>query len=203
MLKQRLITAGILLGLLLVLGGGFAYWNYINSPEYALKQARDAIEAKDFDTFSEYVDIKKLSESIIKDYAESQTTAMPEFIKLLLERNKTILSRNLETALKSFFETGRFVSEAKENATGLLQIDILQTMPNLEEAIKKGIEKSKDKLRGIAYKEMQGNLLIAGIEINESNEGTDKKIIELQFEKHNGHWRLVGVQNLKVFMTQK
>lgn len=200
MVKQRFISAAILLGLLLVLGGGYAYWNFIDSPEYALKEARDALINKDLDTFKEYVNINQLSESIVDDLAGSQIAQKSEFAKLLLEKLKPQLALSLSKSLELYLQTGKFESDKGINLGGL-GIDLFQMIPNADATISETLKKSSEgNIKSLTDKKEDGDVLVATLVLNSNNsEEDEKKRILLTFRKHNDHWQLVGIKNLMAY----
>lgn len=63
--KKTAIAAG--LTLLLAAGGGYWYYQYRNSPEYALSQIRDAVQERNALKFERYVALEPFSEALVDD----------------------------------------------------------------------------------------------------------------------------------------
>lgn len=75
---RRNVVIGVIAVLVLGgLAGGFLYWQWLNSPRYALQQMVMALKTRDLDKLFTYVDLPAIIDNLGQDASEDLANLMP------------------------------------------------------------------------------------------------------------------------------
>jgi len=154
---------------------GLYFW-YPTTPVYTLSQASKAIRAHDWDAFSRYVQVEKLSMEFAKDvtyisYQALTEKGIPSIAgKKLAVALGTRVKNSLDKDIRTWIVNG---VPPKFSVLGLLM---------------KGSQGTDMKLKGITWKDGKARAKIGSDNTN---------IMELEMEKQGGTWRIVKIGNVR------
>ena len=115
--KLKIFAAAILL-VLVVIGGGLAYFNfYVKTPEYTLKVIQESIQNHDVDEFNKYVNVDNVVAGVTNNMLDgiiASQTNLPEEAKVAMNSLATMFKApivaSLQEGLNNYVKTGSWQS---------------------------------------------------------------------------------------------
>lgn len=180
----------ILLLLLLLAVGGFAYYRYYTrTPTYSLLQAREAVKAHNAVEFDKYVDVESVASGLIEQVGKQNGL-------LSLINPGSWLLKGLSAALKPALAAG-----ARK------QVDTYIATGSVEEALKAGGSKfslaglvskvvsDSSEFKGVAYETtMPGGTAELGLEFTQPRYDTTL-IVKVRLADKGDHWQVKEIAN--------
>jgi hypothetical protein len=177
--KSRRLMPVLFAGLVLGVGGGYA-WTF--TPSYSLYCLKHALETHDYETFSRYVDIDSVLDHALDELeeAESEGAAKPRF--------KGFLGKLARKGLFKFL-TG----EAREITKAGLSIAVEQAVKDRDRPLPQIPLFAVPAALWLGRSE--GELVVFPVKLK------DEQTVEVKMQRTPPEpWRVVAVTNLKVFL---
>lgn len=199
--KLKIFAAAILL-VLVVIGGGLAYFNfYVKTPEYTLKVIQESIQNHDVDEFNKYVNVDNVVAGVTNNMLDgiiASQTNLPEEAKVAMNSLATMFKApivaSLQEGLNNYVKTGSWQSG---NTTADSQGAMINSDMIIEQA---GL--SDLNFEGIDYinKNEENRTAEAGIKVTQS-EINQPFIFKVSLEEQaDGYWKVVSIDNFDEFI---
>ncbi len=175
--KKKIIIASATAACAVIIAASAAllYFWYPTTPVYSLLKASHAIKARDWNTFSRYVDVDKLSMELAKEitfiaYKKMDDKGIPSHIsKNLAVRYGTMVKKSLPGDIEAWVRNG------EPPAASVLS------------SLAKGPSSGKFRLKGISWKDG-----IAHAKVSTGKTG----VLEIELISEQGLWRITRIDNV-------
>ena len=199
--KLKIFAAAILL-VLVVIGGGLAYFNfYVKTPEYTLKAIQESIQNHDVDEFNKYVNVDNVVAGVTNNMLDgiiASQTNLPEEAKVAMNSLATMFKApivaSLQEGLNNYVKTGSWQSgNTTADAQGaMINSDMILEQSGLTDLTFEGIDY-------INTNEDNGTAE-AGIKVTQS-EINQPFVFKVSLEEQaDGYWKVVSVDNFADFI---
>ncbi len=188
--------------LALASGGGWYWW--INTPDYALKQAGEAAKMHDVAAFEHWVDVDRFSSQAVEDLlsAPVRTTGAGILGRLLGLGLMSLFHEPVSQALKQQIVefVGRDPAAARpepepERRGGFLKQLVRMIKPPALGKVLKEMGFTKENYRGVKYIKAKDDRATAGMAFFIPSADKDV-IVEFGMAKINNQWRVREILNL-------
>jgi hypothetical protein len=175
--RKRIITAAVMAAcaVMIAVSGALLYYWYPTTPIYSLLKVSNAVKTHDWNTFSRYVDMDRLSMELAKEitfiaYKKMDDKGIPSHIsKNLAVRYGTMVRKSLPGDIEAWIRNGTPPAAS-----------VLNSMV-------KGPSSTKFKLKGISWKDD-----IAHAKVSSGKTG----VLEIELIREQGSWRITRIDNL-------
>jgi len=189
-MAKRFAVAAIVVVLVLVIPA-YVFWT--RTPQYALREAAEAVKTHDLARFQRYVDTERLTTRFVDDMLATATEeASKETLGGLAAGMMMMMRPQMlkagQDALERAVETGRFEDTSGESAGPA----------DAAKPYWKRTSGEESGFRRIAYVKKQGKIAVAGLEIYDA----DLKMpftIELKLRDLGSHWQIIEISNIPAF----
>lgn len=199
---KKFVTITIVL-VITTLIGAVLYWQYTQTPEYSLLQAKKAVEQHDLASFEKYVDVEGIISSLIDQTLEMSTEEkeqqneweqLGEAIgKSLITLIKPQLTKIIKQQIVKYVETGRFEEKKKGRKP--------EEPENSLSDLWNGLSRGKSVFKGIAYVKKEGKIAYVGLELFQEKYDTSL-ILDLKMRDKGGYWQVAEISNFSEFMRK-
>ncbi|STY70028.1 Uncharacterised protein [Megamonas hypermegale] len=199
--KLKIFAAAILL-VLVVIGGGLAYFNfYVKTPEYTLKAIQESIQNHDVDEFNKYVNVDNVVAGVTNNMLDgiiASQTNLPEEAKVAMNSLATMFKApivaSLQEGLNNYVKTGSWQSgNTTADAQGaMINSDMILEQSGLIDLTFEGIDYvNTNEDNGTAE---------AGIKVTQG-EINQPFVFKVSLEEQaDGYWKVVSVDNFADFI---
>jgi hypothetical protein len=179
-----------ILVLLAILGGlGYCYWT--TTPEFAMREVRNAVRQHDLTKFQKYVDTETLASGMVDDLLAKPMQDMcgPGVLGKWVVAGfvgffKPDLVKTAKEQINHFVETGEFVRKESSD------VDNKMSLGNIDHRF--GFRKHA--FKGIEYDHKDGKVALLGLQFH--NEVYNKDLtLEVKMRDVGGYWRLAEITN--------
>ncbi len=202
--KRMKLYIGLII-LLIILGGGIFYKYYwLNTPQYALTMIEKSIKEHDSEMFARYVNIDSVLDTGYDDYfaayMEADSMIMNSPLKGLaqgiINMAKPLAINNLKNEINTYVKTGSWQNKKQEKSaesnTSFIQ----------NESISNKIGLKNIKFKDIEYIKKNGDTANVGIKIV-MPAGKKEITIDLLMKKSDtGNWQVIKITNVKEYIKK-
>ncbi|MDD5741951.1 MAG: hypothetical protein PHX87_00820 [Candidatus Peribacteraceae bacterium] len=194
--KQLIIAVSITVAVAII--GGFAYSKWTKSPQYSLKQVREAFEKHDVISFEKYVDINDVATRYMDDAIASELGDETEgddwasgLAQGMVQMMKPQLVNMIEEQVKALVEDEQLPTEEEAE-----EVDAINLLSFFAEDKQNELEYT-----GIEDVRKAGN--IATLTLGFHHDKYDANpVLEVKMRKMDGYWQVAELPNAVVFFGE-
>ncbi|KAA5539553.1 DUF2939 domain-containing protein [Adhaeribacter rhizoryzae] len=181
----------LIIVVLLALVGGFLYYrSFVQSPKYSLLQAHEALQDHDMAEFEKFVNIERVTGSLVDQLAAHQSLLSalnPGSLvtKQVLRFMKPQLAQVAGNEIQKYVETGDF---KKDPNAPRKKVDI-----SLSGLWHKVVSDSAA-FKGVKYVNEQGEIALVGLEFTQPRYDTTL-VLEVKMEDKGDYWQVTELAN--------
>jgi hypothetical protein len=184
---KKILIVLIILG---AAGGYFYYRSFVTSPKYSLLQAHEALQDHDMAQFEKYVDVRRVTGTVIDQLATHQSligvlNPGNVILKQALRYMKPQLNNVARHEIQKYVETGDF---KKDRIAPKKKVDI-----SLSGLWHKVVSDSA-RFEGVKYANENGETALVGLEFTQPRYDTTL-VLEVKMQDKGDYWQVVELTN--------
>lgn len=190
--------------IVLIVLGAIGYWYWTTTPEYSMRQVKQAVKQHDLVKFEKYTDEDSVAAGIVDDLLADPmrqilgpSTLGQWLVAGIVGVIKPPLARGVKADIRRFVTTGRFTEPDSDVDSSSDQDGARFSLGGMDSRF--GFRKHA--FRRVEYSRKDGKTCLLGLLFH--NEVYDKDLVlEVKMQDYGGYWKLTEITNFPKFMAK-